>query len=167
MPSFALISSILTFPLHCGAQNCTQYARWVCTSTKYSRRIDSFNQLAVLCLTHPKMWFVSWGMLLAHVKPDDDQHPRSISDELLFNHSFPSLYLYLALVFPRCRTWHLSLLNVMRSISECPISECFSLSRPLCKASYPLTAAALSLVPSANMQSCIQIIDTNVEQEWT
>lgn len=53
-------SSTLTSFSYCGVQYRTQYSRWGHTSTKYSRRITSSDQLAMLCLMTPKRWFVLW-----------------------------------------------------------------------------------------------------------
>ena len=59
---------------------------------------------------------------------------RALSAGLLSSHSSPSLDWCQVLLCPRCRVWHLFLFSFMR----CMISQCFNLSRSLCKASCPL-----------------------------
>lgn len=58
---------------------------------------------------------------------------RSLTAVLLCSHSSPSLYLWPALLHFKCRSQHFGLLNFMPLI----ISQCSSLSRPLCKPLVP------------------------------
>jgi len=107
--------------------------------------------------------------LLAHADPAVTSTLRSLAAELPSRHSFPRLYLCLALLHPRCRIQHFPLLNFVQLM----IAQCFSLSRSLCTAPSPFRAPAAppSLESLANLlrmqtHSCIQIIDKSVEQDW-
>ena len=51
------LSRTLTSFSYCGAQNCTQCSKWGHTSAQCSRRITSFDEMAMLCLMQPKRWF--------------------------------------------------------------------------------------------------------------
>ena len=64
---------------YCGAQNCTQYSRWGCTSTMQSRTPISLNWLAMLCSVHDQdtVGFpVCLGTLLTHVQLAVGQDPQ-------------------------------------------------------------------------------------------
>lgn len=52
-----MLSRTLTSLLCCGTQNCTQYSRWSFTSAKYIGRITTYEQPAMLCVMHLKVWF--------------------------------------------------------------------------------------------------------------
>lgn len=51
-----MLSRTLPSLLYCGTQNCTQHQAWGFTSAKYIGRITTFDQLAMLCLSHLKVW---------------------------------------------------------------------------------------------------------------
>jgi len=70
--------------------------------------------------------------------------PKSFYSGLLSSHSPPSLYLYLGLPQPRCRTFHLALLNFMR-LAWAHLSN-QSRSHPS-----GVSTASLSLVSSAEL----------------
>lgn len=87
-----------------------------------SGRITSFVYLATLCLMNPKMQFAlvatrsyCWLMLsCCH------QHAGYLSAELLFSHSYPSLWLCPALLPPKCSTWFFSVVE-LHVTDECPM----------------------------------------------
>jgi len=75
--------------------------------------------------------------------------PRSISSTQSSRHSAPSWQWCLGLLWPKCRTQHLILLNPIPLAS----AQLSNLSRSLCKASVPSGRSTLpaSLVSSANL----------------
>lgn len=87
-----------------------------------SGRITSFVYLATLCLMNPKMQFAlvatrsyCWLMLsCCH------QQAGYLSAELLFSHSYPSLWLCPALLPPKCSTWFFSVVE-LHVTDECPM----------------------------------------------
>ena len=75
--------------------------------------------------------------------------PRSLCTELLSSRSAPSLYWCMGLFFPRCRTLHLPLLNLIRFLS----AQLSSLSSSHWMAAQPsgVSTTPPSLVSSANL----------------
>ena len=71
--------------------------------------------LTALCLMNPGMGFALWAAragcwLALSLLPAST--PRSLSAGLLPSHSSPHLYVWPALLHPRCRIWHLCMLNL-------------------------------------------------------
>ena len=145
-------SRTFTSFLNCGAQSCTQCSMWSCPSTEFDGTIAPPDSSVVLCLMHPRVWFALWAararcwFLLSLLLTST---PQSHSAGLLSSCSSPHLCLRPALFCPRCRFWHLDLLNFIPLI----IVQCSSLSRSLCKASCPSRKSAVPprLVSSANL----------------
>ena len=86
----------------------------------------------MLCLMHPGWGLSSW--LPGHAAGSRwaccQQHLQIPFCRLLSSHSLPIFYLCLVLLHPRCRIWHLVMLNFIPLI----IAQCSNLSRCLCKA---------------------------------
>jgi len=123
-----------------------------CTRAEQRGRIPCLDLLPTLLGVQPRVQLASWAAS-AHCWVMSSflstSRPKSFSSGLLSIHSLPSLYLYLGLPQPRCRTLHLALLNLMR-LTQAHLS---SLSRSLWMASLPssMSATSRSLVLSANM----------------
>lgn len=118
-----MLSRILASFLYFGARNCMQYSRWGRTSAKYSKWVPSLNQLAVLYLMHPDMWFALLAVRAhivraSHVELAVSSTLSSLCAELLS--SPPVLHKDRSLLRPRGRTHHFPLLNLMLL----PIAQC-------------------------------------------
>lgn len=73
--------------------------------------------------------------------------PKSLSTGLFASHLSPRLYLCPTLLHPKCRIWHLALLNFMPS----PTVQCSNLPQSLCNLPQPfreMTAPSSSVLPA-------------------
>lgn len=120
-PTLLPSSGCFQGPYYPGAQNWREYSSWGRTNAKCSKRITTFDHLAMLCLMppclpgHNTVW--CWDAVTSN--------PRLLSAELLSSHSFPRLYLCPALLHLRCRTKSFPLLNFMPVL----FAQCSNLSR--------------------------------------
>lgn len=110
---------------------------WSHTNTKYSEIITSLNHLTKPCLGCPRICPFSYqGAVMAHIE--------------LSLQGYSSLYLYLclAVLYPKYRSWHLFLLNFILLL----MAQYHNLPRALCKASHPskVLTTPPSLISSGN-----------------
>jgi len=81
--------------LYWGCQNCTQHLKWGCTSVVQSGAITSLDQLAMLCLMHPRTQLALLAVK-AHYwfmfSLPSTRTCRSLSAGLLFSLSSSNLY---------------------------------------------------------------------------
>ena len=73
---------------------------------------------------HPRIPLAARAHCWLTVNLSSTSTPRSLSAQLLSSRSAPSLYWYMTLFLPRCRTLHLPLLSLIRflsaQLSACP-----------------------------------------------
>lgn len=137
--SFCTHLRTFTSLLNFGAQKCTKYSKWSCSSAKKSGMITPFDQLVVVHLMVCHCWL--WDCCLV------SQHAQPISVVLLPSHSW-NLYLWKVCSIPGAE--HLFLLFFIMLLM---IVQHSNPSIPLCKASCPLrvSTAPPTLAPSANL----------------
>ena len=135
-----------------GFQGWMQDSRWGLTRAEQKGRIPSLDWLAMFPLMQPRVrlafWTVSTHCWLMSSFSSTGTH-KSFLAELLSITLAPSLYWYLGLPWPMCRTLHLILLNLMRFTQ----AHFLSLSKSLWMVFQPssLLTAPLSLMSSANL----------------
>lgn len=145
---------------------CIQYSRWGSTNAKHKRRIISFDWLAMLCLMHTKMQFIPW--LLGHSAGScwaccHQHHEVPFSWDAFQPHFciwhclIPGKELGILLCWTSCHWWLLNdliyldlLLQGFLSLQWINSTSQFNVTSRLADA----------------FQSCIQIIDKNIEWDW-
>jgi len=98
-----------------------QYSRWGLMRAEQRGRITSLCLLVALLLVQSRIQLAFWAASTRcwlKLSLSSTDSPKSFSSRLLSSHSLPSLYLCLGLLWPRCRTLHLALLNFMRNLWE-------------------------------------------------
>lgn len=145
-----MLSIIFTSFLYCGTQKFTQNSRWGHMNTVQDGTVPCLSWLAMLCLMHSRIqfalldarahcWFI-FNLLSSIIL-------RLFSAVLLSSPSSATLYTYNELFHPKCRIWHLVLLNSCRQW----------LLRSLICQDLPARLTALEVVSSSSQFSHLQI----------
>jgi len=130
----------------------TWYLRCSLTSAEYRGKITSLLLLATLSRIEARMrsaFLATWAHCWLMLSRLSTNTPRSFSTGQLSSHSSPGLQHCMGLLWPKCRTWHLALLNLI----QLTLAHRSSLSRSLCRAFLPPSRSTLppSLVSSASL----------------
>ncbi|KAK4832141.1 LOW QUALITY PROTEIN: hypothetical protein QYF61_020881 [Mycteria americana] len=103
------------------------------------------------------------GTLLAHIQAAANQHPQVLFCLAAFQPLFPKPRC-MGLLWPKCRTLHLALLNLIQLTS----AHRSSLSRSLCRAfsHTPTQLGVICKLTEGALHPLVQIIDKDVKQNW-
>lgn len=148
------------------------YSRWGCTNAKYSRRCTSFDQLALLCLMHPKMHFASGYQtlqLMLNLLSPAPPGPSLLSWRSLSSYFSSSLCPCLALLCCRCSTWHLYVLDFRAFADDWMLLSVLIPLQGFSSLQGTSSTSKLTVIGSLAkdaLQSHIQIADVNVLQVW-